>query len=339
MDTRAARLCDARPRHAAGPRPRAVVRHAARLRAAHDRAVESLPVPCGRGDRTARHAHRTGPAAVHRECLQPAGHVDRQGLGHVAVHPVDRQALRSGAERLPRRPARRAGLHARRARLPAEAARHVRRLASRAGRLQLGRRQRGPRDRPQPETRPADRLPQPEDAGRDALLRAQAAGREEPHRAARGLRIDAARDREPPLLPERADPARHRRSPGGPSGRPAARRIPRAEPLAQQAGDPGRRHAAGAAALRQRQRVRARAARLPGPAGQLDRLGRADDDEAGRCRQAGRHERSRTARGQSHPAAHAGARRLDADGAPAPAPAPRRRVRARGRQRDDAARP
>jgi membrane-bound lytic murein transglycosylase D len=53
----------------------------------------------------------------------------------------------------PRRPARRAGLDPRRAGLPAKAARHVWRLAPGAGRLQLGRRQRGPRHRAQPERR------------------------------------------------------------------------------------------------------------------------------------------------------------------------------------------
>ncbi len=51
------------------------------------------------------------------------------------------------AERLPRRPPQRAGLDPRRARLPAAPVRHVRRLAPRAGRLQLGRRQRRTRHR------------------------------------------------------------------------------------------------------------------------------------------------------------------------------------------------
>ena len=45
-----------------------------------------------------------------------------RGLGHVAVHPVDRPRLRAQAEHLPRRPPRRARLHPRGARLPAEAA-------------------------------------------------------------------------------------------------------------------------------------------------------------------------------------------------------------------------
>ncbi len=69
------------------------------------------------------------------------------------------------------------------ARLPDAPARHVRRLASCAGGLQLGRRQCAARDPRQSQGRPADRLRQPEDALRDARLCAQAAGCEE-HRAA-----------------------------------------------------------------------------------------------------------------------------------------------------------
>ena len=100
----------------------------------------------------------------------------------------------------------------------------------------------------------ADRLREPAHAGRDARLRAQAAGGEEHRRRARSLRPDAAGAGEPPVLPERADRARHRRRAGGAAGRHRTRGVPAAEPADEQAGDPGRRHAAGAAALRQRQR-------------------------------------------------------------------------------------
>ena len=72
--------------------------------------------------------------------------------------PATGKRLRAAAEPVPRRPPRRAGLDPRRARLPAAAARHVRRLAPRAGGLQLGPGQRAARHRPQPQGRPARRL-------------------------------------------------------------------------------------------------------------------------------------------------------------------------------------
>ena len=154
LGARAPRLRDARPRQRPRPRPRALVRDAARLRRAHDRARRALSLLHRRRARQARHADRARAAAVHRERLQPAGDVGRARLRHVAVHPVDRPRLRAQAERLSRRPPRRPRLDPRRARLPAEAVRHVRRLASRAGRLQLGRRQRAARDRQEPARRP-----------------------------------------------------------------------------------------------------------------------------------------------------------------------------------------
>ena len=187
------RLRDARPRQRPGARPRALVRDPARLRGAHDRARRPLPVPHRRGARQARHADRAGAAALHRERLQPAGDVGGAGLGHVAVHPVDRARLRAQAERLPRRPARRPRLHPGGARLPAEALRDVRRLAAGAGRLQLGRRQRAAGDREEPARRPADRLREPAHAGRDAALRAEAAGGEEHRRPPRRLQPAPAR--------------------------------------------------------------------------------------------------------------------------------------------------
>ena len=81
----------------------------------------------------------------------------------------------------------------------------------------------------------------------------------------------------------------------GAAGRPAARRVPAAQPADEQAGDPGRRHAAGAAALRQRQPFvrnaeRSTAARWPAgrPGSRRRRCSPAD------AAQAGRHERGRS---------------------------------------------
>ncbi len=144
----------------------------------------------------------------------------------------------------------------------------------------------------QPARRPADRLLEPAHAGRDAALRAQAAGGEEHRRPPASLRPDAAarcqnhpyflsvpieRDIDVALAVRLAG-----MTPGG---------IPDAQPADEQAGDPGRRHAADPAALRQREPVRARAAAAPRPAGDLDRLGRRRGRCARRGGRAGRHER------------------------------------------------
>ena len=98
------RLHHARPRSPARAHRRAVVRQSPRLRGPHDRAWQPLPLPHRRRSATPRHAHRTGAAALHRKCLQSAGHLVGQGLGHVAVHAGHREKLRPAAERLPRRP-------------------------------------------------------------------------------------------------------------------------------------------------------------------------------------------------------------------------------------------
>ena len=182
---RARRLRDPRPRQRRGQGVGAVVLVAARLRGPHDGARLEVPVPHHPGGGAPPHAHRAGAAALHRERVQPAGDVGGQGLGHVAVRVGHRQGLRPQAEHLPRRPPRRARVDARRARLPAAPARHVRRLAPRAGRLQLRPGHRAARDQPQPEGRPAHRLREPEPAGGDAPVRAQAAGGQE-HRDAPG---------------------------------------------------------------------------------------------------------------------------------------------------------
>ena len=145
--------------------------------------------------------------------------------------------------------------------------------------------------------------------------------------------LHAARARQPPLLPERADRARHRRRRRDQARRHAARGVPDPQSADEPAGDPGRRHAAGAAALRQRQPLRARAAAAPRPARELDRLDRAEDDEAGRGGARRRHERGRAARGQPHSGAHADQGRLDA-GRAARQRAARRRLQRGRRQRD-----
>ncbi len=226
--------------------------------------------------------------------FNPAGHVGGTRLGHVAVHARHRQGLRPEAEPVPRRPARRARVHARGTRLPADAAAPVRRLAARAGCLQLGAGQRAAGRGPQPQGRAAAELRKPAHARRDAQLRAQAAGGEEHRDGAAGLLDHPAAAGEPPVLPDGADHQRHRRRCGGSPGRHLARRVPAAESADEQAGDPGGRHAPGAAALQQCDPVRAQSAGAPRSAGHLDGLGVAGDAEAGRRGPAGGHERDRT---------------------------------------------
>jgi len=82
----------------------------------------------------------------------------------------------------------------------------------------------------------------------------------------------------------------------------------KAQPADEQAGHPGRRHAAGAAALRQRGRFHPSADGIPRTAGKLDRLDRAQHHAHRRSRAPGRHERGDAARDEPHPAedAHQG---------------------------------
>ena len=278
VGTRARRLRDARPRQRAGARPRTLVRHAARLRAAHDRARRPLPVPHRRGSRAPRHADRAGAAALHRKCLQPAGHVVGQGLGHVAVHAGHRQALRAarrtcsattGATCWPP-PAPRSTTWAS---CTACSATGISRWPPTTGaKATCSARSRATGAPAWPPTTPACACPT-----RRAYYvpKLQAVKNIVARPAAFGLQL--ARARQPPVLPERGDRARHRRRPRRAAGAAAAGRVQGAQPADEQAGDPGRRHAAGAAALRQRQPVRARPAAAPRPAGQLDGLGGAED--------------------------------------------------------------
>ena len=162
------RLQDARPRQRAGARPRAVVCEPARLHPAHDRALEQYIFHIVEELERRNMPTELALLPYIESAFNPQAVSSATRRRHVAVHARHRHRLRPQAEHVPRRPARRAGLHPRRARLPAEALRHVRRLAPRAGRLQLGRRQRGPRHRQEPARRPAHRLHRPQHAGRDA---------------------------------------------------------------------------------------------------------------------------------------------------------------------------
>ena len=130
---------------------RAVVREPARLRAAHDRARRPLPVPHRRGSRAARAcppSWRCCPSSkapsIRRPCRRPRA----SGMWQFMPATGKDFDLKQNVFRDDRRDV--LASTQRRARLPAAAARHVRRLASGAGRLQLGRRQCAARHRAQP---------------------------------------------------------------------------------------------------------------------------------------------------------------------------------------------
>ena len=310
-----------------------MVCHPARLHPAHDRALQQVPVPHRRGARAAQHALGTGAAPLHRKRLQPAGGFQRARRRHVAVHARDRHLFRAQAERLSRRPARRAGVHPGRAGLFAKAARHVRRLAPGAGCLQLGRRQRRPRHREEQEERPGHRLCRTEYAQRDPLLRAQAAGGEEHHRQPGKIPRRAAIDREPSVLPDGEGHARHRRRVGGQAGRRQAGRLQGAQSVDEAAGDPGRGHTRTAAAVGQRKGVRAQLRRLhQRPVRQLDGLERAGDHDCERGGAPDRDERKRTSQHQHDSAADADQGRFGA-GRSAQSAAPAGRDQPAGRSR------
>ena len=88
-------LRDSRPRRSAGREVGAVVRGPARLRRAHGRPQPALSLPHRRRGRGARHADRDRAAADDRERVQPERALASPRLRHLAVHPVDRQALRA----------------------------------------------------------------------------------------------------------------------------------------------------------------------------------------------------------------------------------------------------
>src|SRR5476649_1946081 len=109
------------------------------------------------------------------------------------------------------------------------------RLATGAGRLQLGPGFGAEGHRPQPGGRQADRLREPgrPDASRDPQLRAQAAGGEEHHRQSGTVRRDPAADRQHALLHRRRQDRRHRPEHRRPASRNVGRRVQGAEPAVQ----------------------------------------------------------------------------------------------------------
>src|SRR5476649_113246 len=135
--------------------------------------------------------------------------------------------------------------------------RHVRRLATGAGRLQLGPGFGAEGHRPQPGGRQADRLREPgrPDAGRDPQLRAQAAGGEEHHRQSGPVRRDPAADRQHALLHRRRQDRRHRPEHRRPAGRNVGRRVQGAEPAIQASRHHRRRTDQDFAADRKRRQV------------------------------------------------------------------------------------
>ena len=128
--------------------------------AAHDRARRPLPVPHRRGARasatcrpSSRCCRSSRAPSTRRRCRARAR---PRACGSSSRRPARDFELKQNIFRDDRRDV----LASTRAALDylQKLLRHVRRLAARAGRLQLGRRQRAARDRAQPEGRPADRL-------------------------------------------------------------------------------------------------------------------------------------------------------------------------------------
>ena len=179
----------------------------------------------------------------------------------------------------------------------------------------------------QPARRPGHRLHRPEHAGRDAQLRAQAAGGEEHRRRPGAVPRRAAADREPPLLPD-GHAARATSTSSWPPSWPTssvddfkALNPQLNRPVILAAGTPQILLPWDNATVFQRNFD----AYTAGPVRQLDGLERARHHERGRSRAPRRHERSRPARRQQHPAAHADQGRLGADRAARRASAGRRR--------------
>jgi membrane-bound lytic murein transglycosylase D len=222
--------------------------------------------------------------------------------------------FRAAAERVPRRPARRAGVHPRGARLPADAARHVRRLAPGAGRLQLGPGQRAAAiARNQRAGLPTDyaslRMP---DETRNYVPKLQAVKNIVAQPEAFGLTL-------PPLEnhPYFLAVAIERDIDVDLAARLAGLPLDEFKQLNPQMNKPVILAAGTPQVLLPYDNANRfvpnwRSTAAPG---QLDGLGRTEDPEAGRGRTPGGHDRSAAARGQPHPGPHAGQGRLHAAGA------------------------
>jgi hydroxyacylglutathione hydrolase len=147
VGTHPPRLRHARPGQRPGARPRAVVRQPARLHPAHDRALSKYLFHIVEELERRNMPTELALLPFIESAFNPQAVSSAKAAGMWQFMPATGQHFRAQAERVPRRPARRAGLDPRRTGLPAKAARHVWRLAPGAGRLQLGRRQRRPRHR------------------------------------------------------------------------------------------------------------------------------------------------------------------------------------------------
>ncbi len=97
----------ARSRIAGGQVGRKLVRRAPGLRGADGRSQPALPLLHRRRGPEAWHAHRSGAAAHDRERVQPDGVFEQPRVGHLAVHPVDREGFRPRADLVARRAPRR----------------------------------------------------------------------------------------------------------------------------------------------------------------------------------------------------------------------------------------
>ena len=226
-----------RHRFTAGATPRGLVPQSPGLHAADDGTQPALPAFRGRGTRKTPDAARTRLAADDRERLQPDCLLDRQGVGHLAIHPGHRQALRARTELVVRRSPGRHRSHLCRARLPAEALRRFRRLATGARRLQLGRRLRGKSSGTQRAQGPVGRLRKPAHAGRNRQLCSQAPGGEEHHCRSGPIRRRARRYSQSALFHQGRRTSAHRLQACRPIGRSAARGVPLPQSRTQPPGD------------------------------------------------------------------------------------------------------
>ena len=257
----------------------------------------------------------------------------------MAIHAGHRQIFRPETKPLQGRAPRCAGVHPCGTRLPAKTLHPIWRLAPGPGRLQLGRRQRGPGAGSQQGARLAPDLQRPAHARRNALLRAQTASGQKHRGPARSLQDRVAADPEPPLLQERDHRTGHRRGHSRQTGQREPGRLQGSEPGHESPRDFGGRHAADLAALGQRHGVSNQpASAFRTPPVQLDGLASTSHHAGRRSGQASGHVGRATAQCQRHSGSHAGQGWVHFAGA-APRQAGQRCDRAPGRQRPTAAGP